>query len=196
MYAEPVSAARPTQSPTRRFRLGASRRARRARPALICAVTGRTITYAELRGLVERTAAGLAALGVRKGDVCAVFAPNSPSYVIAVLADRRLGAVATTGRARSTRRTTSRSSSRTRGARGALHRRRRSRRRGAGRSTARASSTSSRSTRRRPTVGGSARSCRSTRWSSQRASRRASRSSRAISSRCRTRAARRACRRA
>jgi acyl-CoA synthetase (AMP-forming)/AMP-acid ligase II len=66
------------------------------RAALICAVTGRTIDYAELRGLVERTAAGLAALGIRKGDVCAVFAPNSPDYVIAVLGIARLGAVATT----------------------------------------------------------------------------------------------------
>src|SRR5262245_58272204 len=69
---------------------------RGARPALICAVTGRTIVYSELRGLIDRTAAGIAALGVRKGDVCAVFAPNSPSYVIAVLAIARLGAVATT----------------------------------------------------------------------------------------------------
>ena len=69
---------------------------RGARPALICAVTGRTIAYSELRGLVDRTAAGLTALGIRKGDVCAVFAPNSPSYVIAVLAIARLGAVATT----------------------------------------------------------------------------------------------------
>jgi len=66
------------------------------RAALICAVTGRTITYAELPGLVDRTAAGLAALGVGKGDVCAVFSPNSPDYAIAILAIARLGAVATT----------------------------------------------------------------------------------------------------
>ncbi len=69
---------------------------RGARPALICGVTGRTVLYTELRELVDRTAAGIAALGIRKGDVCAVFAPNSPSYVIAVLAIARLGAVATT----------------------------------------------------------------------------------------------------
>jgi acyl-CoA synthetase (AMP-forming)/AMP-acid ligase II len=69
---------------------------RGTRPALICAVTGRTILYSELRGLVDRTAAGLAALGIGKHDVCAVFAPNSPSYVLAVLAIARLGAVATT----------------------------------------------------------------------------------------------------
>jgi acyl-CoA synthetase (AMP-forming)/AMP-acid ligase II len=70
--------------------------ARGERAALICAVTGRTITYAALRGVVDHTAAGLAALGIGKGDVCAVFAPNSPEYVIAVLAIARLGAIATT----------------------------------------------------------------------------------------------------
>ena len=70
--------------------------ARGGRAALVCAITGRTITYAALRGLVDHTAAGLAALGIRKGDVCAVFAPNSPDYVIAVLAIARLGAIATT----------------------------------------------------------------------------------------------------
>jgi acyl-CoA synthetase (AMP-forming)/AMP-acid ligase II len=70
--------------------------ARGQRPALVCAVTGRSIAYAELPARVERVAAGLAALGVGKGDVCAVFAPNSPEYVIAVLAIARLGAVATT----------------------------------------------------------------------------------------------------
>jgi acyl-CoA synthetase (AMP-forming)/AMP-acid ligase II len=66
------------------------------RAALICAVTGRSVSYAELPGLVDRTAAGFAALGIRKGDVCAVFAPNSPDYVVAMLAIARLGAVATT----------------------------------------------------------------------------------------------------
>jgi acyl-CoA synthetase (AMP-forming)/AMP-acid ligase II len=70
--------------------------ARGERPALTCAVTGRTITYAALPGIVDRTAAGLAALGIGKGDVCALYAANSPEYVIAVLAIARLGAVATT----------------------------------------------------------------------------------------------------
>jgi acyl-CoA synthetase (AMP-forming)/AMP-acid ligase II len=66
------------------------------RPALICAVTGRVVTYSELRDLVDRAAAGIAALGIAKGDVCAVFAVNSPDYVITMLAIARLGAVATT----------------------------------------------------------------------------------------------------
>jgi len=83
------------QQPLAEFVL-AGTAARGERPALICAVTGRTIKYAELRGLVDRTAAGLAALGIGKGDVVAIFAANSPDYVIAVLAIARLGAVLTT----------------------------------------------------------------------------------------------------
>jgi acyl-CoA synthetase (AMP-forming)/AMP-acid ligase II len=70
--------------------------ARGERAALIDAGTGRTITYAELPSLVDRTAASLARLGIGKGDVCAVFAVNSPEYLIAVLAVIRLGAVVTT----------------------------------------------------------------------------------------------------
>lgn len=66
------------------------------RTALICASTGRTISYAELPALVERTAAGLAALSIGQGDVVAIFAANSPEYVLAVLAVARLGAVVTT----------------------------------------------------------------------------------------------------
>ncbi|HEU4619657.1 MAG TPA: AMP-binding protein [Gammaproteobacteria bacterium] len=66
------------------------------RPALVDAVTGRAISYAALPELVERTAAGLARLGIGKGDVCAIFAPNTPEYLIAVLAIARLGAVVTT----------------------------------------------------------------------------------------------------
>jgi acyl-CoA synthetase (AMP-forming)/AMP-acid ligase II len=71
-------------------------RERGERAALICAVTGRTITYAELRDTVDHTAGGLAALGIAKGDVCAIFAANCPEYVVAVLALARLGAVVTT----------------------------------------------------------------------------------------------------
>ena len=71
-------------------------RARGARPALIDSVTGRTITYGELPELVDRAAAGLYALGIRKGDACAIFSPNTPEYPLALLAIARLGAVATT----------------------------------------------------------------------------------------------------
>jgi acyl-CoA synthetase (AMP-forming)/AMP-acid ligase II len=70
--------------------------ARGSRPALVDSVTGRTIRYGELPDLVERVAAGLAGLGVSKGDFCAVFSPNTTDYPIVILAIARLGAVATT----------------------------------------------------------------------------------------------------
>ena len=70
--------------------------ARGSRPALIDAVTGRTITYEQLPTLVDRAAAALAALGLRKGGVCAIFSRNTPDYAVAVLAIARLGAIVTT----------------------------------------------------------------------------------------------------
>ncbi|HXG71913.1 MAG TPA: AMP-binding protein, partial [Gemmatimonadaceae bacterium] len=66
------------------------------RAALVDSLTGRTITYAQLPGLVDRAAASLARLGLRQGDTCGIFSPNSPEYAIAVLAIARLGAVVTT----------------------------------------------------------------------------------------------------
>ncbi|HET9264914.1 MAG TPA: AMP-binding protein, partial [Vicinamibacterales bacterium] len=69
---------------------------RGARAALVDSVSGRTISYAELPGLVDRAAASLSRLGIAKGDVCAIFSPNTPEYPIAALALARLGAVTTT----------------------------------------------------------------------------------------------------
>jgi acyl-CoA synthetase (AMP-forming)/AMP-acid ligase II len=66
------------------------------RAALVDAATGRTVTYAQLPGLVDRAAASLARRGLGKGDVCAIFSPNTPEYAIAVLAIARLGAILTT----------------------------------------------------------------------------------------------------
>src|SRR4051812_21521018 len=70
--------------------------ARGDRAALVEASTGRTIPYAELPGLVDRAAAALACRGIGKGDVCAIFSPNTPEFAIAVLAIARLGAIVTT----------------------------------------------------------------------------------------------------
>ena len=70
--------------------------ARGNRAALVDSITGRTITYGELPELVEHAAAGLARLGLRKGDACAIFSPNTIEYPIAMLALARIGAVATT----------------------------------------------------------------------------------------------------
>jgi len=69
---------------------------RGTRAALIDAVTGRTITYAELPPLVDRTAAGLAGLGVGKGDVVCIFSGNTPDFLPTFLAVARLGAITTT----------------------------------------------------------------------------------------------------
>ena len=56
---------------------------------------GKTITYRELKGLVDRLAAALAAMGVKKGDTVALYLLNSPQYVIAYFATLRLGAKVT-----------------------------------------------------------------------------------------------------
>lgn len=56
---------------------------------------GKTITYRELKGLVDRLAAALADLGVKKGDTVALYLLNSPQYVIAYFATLRLGAKVT-----------------------------------------------------------------------------------------------------
>ena len=50
--------------------------ARRGRAALVDSITGRTITYGELPELVDRAAAGLARLGLGKGDACARDLPQ------------------------------------------------------------------------------------------------------------------------
>lgn len=63
--------------------------------ALVDGVTGRAVTYGELREQVRRTAAGLAAIGIRKGDVVGLCTPNSPEFAIALHAAARLGATVT-----------------------------------------------------------------------------------------------------
>ncbi len=54
---------------------------------------GARISYAEMNRLTDRLAAGLAALGVKKGDRIGIFMPNSPQFVIAYLAISKLGGV-------------------------------------------------------------------------------------------------------
>jgi len=66
-----------------------------AQPALIDGRTGRTLTYEQLVNAVDRTAAGLAARGFRKGDVFAIHCLNSPEYAVAFLAVAKLGGVST-----------------------------------------------------------------------------------------------------
>lgn len=63
-----------------------------ARVAL--AFFGTTVRYRELAAQVQRCAAGLAAIGVRRGDRVALLLPDCPQFVIAFFAVLRLGAVA------------------------------------------------------------------------------------------------------
>jgi acyl-CoA synthetase (AMP-forming)/AMP-acid ligase II len=74
----------------------AGARARGDKPALIDAVSGRTITYRQLAESVERVAAGLSARGFRKGDVFAIYSPNLPEYAVAFHAVSLIGGTLTT----------------------------------------------------------------------------------------------------
>ena len=66
------------------------------KPALIDGLSGRTLTYAQFAGGVERVAAGLAERGFGKGDVFAIHAPNLPEYALAFHGIARAGGTVTT----------------------------------------------------------------------------------------------------
>jgi acyl-CoA synthetase (AMP-forming)/AMP-acid ligase II len=66
------------------------------RTALIDGAGDRRWTYAELGRVVRATAAGLAAHGLRKGDVLALCLPNLPEFVIGFHATIAAGGVVTT----------------------------------------------------------------------------------------------------
>ena len=61
--------------------------------AMADGVTGRTITYGSLLDEIRRTAAGLAARGITKGDVVSLWSPNVPEWPIVFFAVVRLGAI-------------------------------------------------------------------------------------------------------
>ncbi|MDQ3907645.1 MAG: 4-coumarate--CoA ligase family protein [Acidobacteriota bacterium] len=71
-------------------------RERGPKAALIDGVTGREITYAALEEAVRRVAASLHARGLRKGDVFAIYSPNTVEYAAAFHAVSLLGGVVTT----------------------------------------------------------------------------------------------------
>jgi long-chain acyl-CoA synthetase len=54
---------------------------------------GHEITYREMNDLTDRLAAGLAELGVKKGDRVGIFMPNTPQFVMAFFAILKLGGV-------------------------------------------------------------------------------------------------------
>jgi acyl-CoA synthetase (AMP-forming)/AMP-acid ligase II len=66
------------------------------RPALIDGPSGRTLTYGELRQATAACAGGLAARGLEKGDVFAIYSPNLPEYAIAFYGVTRAGGTVTT----------------------------------------------------------------------------------------------------
>ncbi len=61
--------------------------------AMADGISGRTITYRELMDQIRRVAAGLAARGIRKGDVVSIWSPNLPEWPVAFFGVIRLGAI-------------------------------------------------------------------------------------------------------
>lgn len=74
----------------------AKRGAEREQTALVDTVGGATYTYAALEERVRRTAGGLAARGFRRGDVLALWAPNSIDYPVLFHAAALAGGATTT----------------------------------------------------------------------------------------------------
>jgi acyl-CoA synthetase (AMP-forming)/AMP-acid ligase II len=70
--------------------------ARGARVAIVDAVSGAAITYAELAEDVDRCAAGLVARGLAPGERVGIFAPNVPEYAVAFHGVARAGGTNTT----------------------------------------------------------------------------------------------------
>ena len=61
--------------------------------AMADGLTGRTITYGSLLEQIRQTAAGLAARGIKKGDVVSLWSPNVPEWPVVFFAVVRLGAI-------------------------------------------------------------------------------------------------------
>lgn len=70
-----------------------ARRARMSPAKVALRQGGRAVTYAQLDALVTRTAHGLRARGVRRGDRVAYLGANSVEFVVCMFATARIGAV-------------------------------------------------------------------------------------------------------
>src|SRR6187402_1843905 len=66
------------------------------KPAIIDGVSGRGYTYAQLLSSIRHVAAGLAARGVRKGDVVGLVSPNTPDFAVVFYAIVSIGAICST----------------------------------------------------------------------------------------------------
>jgi long-chain acyl-CoA synthetase len=63
-------------------------------PDAACTIfKGARITYQEMDAITDRLAAGLASIGVKKGDRVGIFMPNTPQFVMAYFAVLKLGAI-------------------------------------------------------------------------------------------------------
>lgn len=68
--------------------------AARKHPDSACTIfKGATLSYKEVNELTDRLAAGLASIGVKKGDRVGIFMPNTPQFVIAYFAILKAGGV-------------------------------------------------------------------------------------------------------
>ncbi|MBV8990190.1 MAG: AMP-binding protein [Solirubrobacterales bacterium] len=65
------------------------------RAALVDAADGRQLTYGALAAAARRTAAGLAARGFGRGDVLAIYSPNTPEFAVLVLGAAMAGGTIT-----------------------------------------------------------------------------------------------------
>lgn len=63
------------------------------RPALVFSATGQRWTWAEFAAEVDALAAGLLALGLRRGDRVGIWSPNRPEWVLTQFATARLGII-------------------------------------------------------------------------------------------------------
>lgn len=66
------------------------------KPALVNAATGHSYTYGQLALVVRQLAVSLTQRGFSKGDVFALYSPNSPEYVVVMLGVWSIGGVVTT----------------------------------------------------------------------------------------------------
>ncbi|KAF9596366.1 hypothetical protein IFM89_009714, partial [Coptis chinensis] len=65
-------------------------------PALIDSDTSQTLTFTQLKSTVAKLAHSFLQLGIKKGDVVLIFAPNSIQFPLTFLAVVSIGAIATT----------------------------------------------------------------------------------------------------
>ncbi len=69
---------------------------RGTRPAMVDTVSGTSLSFAELAGLVQKLAAGLAENGIAKGDVVALHSPNTILFPVVFFATTTAGGTVTT----------------------------------------------------------------------------------------------------